>query len=57
MHTAHAMNEEKAKSFDTGFDEYLTKPIDKPRLFEILKHYIGKTRRGVSSHGINSTYE
>jgi PAS domain S-box-containing protein len=40
--TAHAMNEEKAKSFDAGFDDYLTKPIDKSRLFEVLKHYIGK---------------
>ncbi len=37
--TAHAMNEEKAKSFDAGCDDFLVKPISRPRLFEILETY------------------
>lgn len=36
--TAHAMREDKAKTFDAGCDSHLTKPIDPERLFsEILR--------------------
>ncbi len=37
--TAHAMNDEKARAFDSGCDDYLTKPIDRSRLFEVLKNH------------------
>jgi PAS domain S-box-containing protein len=37
--TAHSMNEEKAKSFDAGCDDFLIKPINTKRLFEIVETY------------------
>jgi PAS domain S-box-containing protein len=36
--TAHAMSEEKSKAYDAGCDDYLIKPIDKLRLFEVLEN-------------------
>ena len=37
--TAHAMIDEKAKSFDAGCDDFLVKPINKQRLLEVLETY------------------
>lgn len=37
--TAHTMNEEKAKAYDAGCDDYLVKPIHIPKLLEILEKY------------------
>jgi two-component system, sensor histidine kinase len=38
--TAHAMNDERAKAFDAGCDDYLIKPIDKSRLLGALENLI-----------------
>lgn len=40
--TAHAMNEEKMKCFASGFNEYLTKPLQKGILLDVLKRYMPK---------------
>jgi CheY-like chemotaxis protein len=37
--TAHAMSEEKEKCLISGFSDFLTKPIQKDRLIEILSTY------------------
>ncbi len=38
--TAHAMKEERAKCFESGFTEFLTKPIQKSLLIEVLSRYV-----------------
>lgn len=38
--TAYAMGDEKEKSLEAGCDDYLSKPINKDRLLEIIKRYI-----------------
>jgi CheY-like chemotaxis protein len=38
--TAHAMKEEQQKCFESGFNDFLTKPIQRTRLMEILKRYL-----------------
>ncbi len=40
--TANAMAHEKQKCFAMGFKDYITKPIRKPKLFEILDKWIGE---------------
>ncbi len=37
--TAHAMNEEKLKCMESGFNEYLTKPVQRNLLIEVLQRY------------------
>jgi PAS domain S-box-containing protein len=37
--TAHAMEEERRKAFASGCTDYLTKPIDKSRLVNVLARY------------------
>ena len=38
--TAHAMKEEREKCFESGFTEFLTKPIQKDLLIEVLSRYV-----------------
>ncbi len=38
--TAHAMTEERAKCFESGFTDFLTKPLQKSQLIEVLSRYI-----------------
>ncbi|MES2962610.1 MAG: response regulator [Bdellovibrionota bacterium] len=38
--TAHAMNEEKLKCFASGFTDYLTKPIPRDLLVDVLSRYL-----------------
>lgn len=38
--TAHAMNEERKKCLDSGFTDFLTKPIQRDRLINILSRYV-----------------
>jgi two-component system cell cycle response regulator DivK len=39
--TAHAMHGDEAKARASGCDDFLTKPIDEVRLFEMLHRYLG----------------
>lgn len=39
--TAYALSNDRAKAFDSGCDEFLSKPIKLGNLFEVLKKYIG----------------
>lgn len=38
--TAHAMKEEREKCFESGFTEFLTKPLQKSLLIEVLSRYV-----------------
>jgi len=38
--TAYAFSEEKATILSTGFDEYLSKPLQYSRLDELIKKYL-----------------
>ncbi len=40
--TAHALKEERAKCFESGFTEFLTKPIQRDLLIEVLSRYVKK---------------
>ena len=37
--TAHALDGDREKSLDAGSDEYISKPIDGDKLFNLLKKY------------------
>lgn len=43
--TAHAMNEERTRCLQSGFNEYLTKPISRDTLINVLERY-GKSKSG-----------
>lgn len=38
--TANAMKEDRAKSQEAGCDDYLSKPINRNKLYEILDKYL-----------------
>ncbi len=38
--TAHAMSDEKESAFNTGFDDYITKPVERSVLLECLRKYL-----------------
>ena len=38
--TAHAMREERDRCFESGCTDYLTKPIDKEKLIQVLSRYL-----------------
>lgn len=50
--TAHAMKEEKDRCLKSGFDDFLTKPIQKERLISVLKANINKWRNYEGTLGI-----
>ena len=45
--TAHAMEEDRNRCVEAGFDEYLTKPVDRQVLFEALAFAAGKTHSDI----------
>lgn len=38
--TAHALNEERTKCTESGFTDFLTKPIQRDLLIEVLTRYV-----------------
>jgi CheY-like chemotaxis protein len=38
--TAHALQSDKERCFQVGMNDFLTKPIDPERLYEVLKKYL-----------------
>jgi len=40
--TAHALNDERERALKNGFDDYLTKPLDKNLLYKTLKKFLDK---------------
>ena len=38
--SAHAMNGDAQKALEAGCDEYLTKPVDEDRLFDVLERLL-----------------
>lgn len=43
--TAHAMKEERNKCLDNGFDDHLTKPVDRDHLIQTLGEYSVRIRK------------
>jgi CheY-like chemotaxis protein len=41
--SANAMPDDVEKGYRAGFDEYITKPIELPRLIELVNRYLGST--------------
>ena len=42
--TAHATRQERDKCFSIGFDDFLTKPINKLALLHVIEHYVPKIK-------------
>lgn len=42
--TAHAMAEERQKSLEKGFDEHISKPVDRKFLIESIAHFVEQPR-------------
>jgi len=43
--TAHALENDKQKSLEAGFDDYISKPISKDLLFKILSGFLTKSEK------------
>lgn len=43
--TAHAMADDRARSIEAGCDDYVTKPIDRARLIEVVRTHLGHVRQ------------
>jgi len=39
--TAYAMKEDDEKCFDAGCNEYMSKPMNRQKLIEVLEKYLG----------------
>ncbi len=46
--TAHAMDEDREKSFQAGMNDHTTKPIDTANLFKVLYYWLSKVDSGTA---------
>jgi two-component system sensor histidine kinase BarA len=55
--TAHALTEERSRLLGSGFDAYLTKPIDTNQLIDCISRHTGYTvpRQSTSGHALSET--
>ncbi len=42
--TAHALNEERQRCLEVGFNDHLSKPVNRESLFERIAHYGSRDR-------------
>jgi two-component system, sensor histidine kinase and response regulator len=47
--TAHAMAGDRRKCVDAGCDDYVSKPIDRTKLVELLRAWVAKARAGADA--------
>jgi CheY-like chemotaxis protein len=46
--TAHALDGARDHCIEAGCDEYLTKPIDRERLYSVLAELVGRAKRSAA---------
>jgi len=44
--TAHALSGDKKRAIDAGCNDYISKPINRKALLQVVHHYIGKEKNG-----------
>lgn len=47
--TAHAMQDEKQQCFDSGMNDYLSKPINPSELYDILQRWTGESSSNINT--------
>lgn len=53
--TAHAMNDEYGRCIEKGFDDYLTKPIDRQAMISILCKYLNSKQENMDKPSVSDS--
>ncbi len=48
--TAHAFKEDRHLAFASGFDDHLTKPIERSSLYNAIRHFVNKSEKTAMKH-------